>query len=65
MSYEQVAPFAGAWIEIPSYTLPVTMFFTSLPSRERGLKFELLELLSEVDNVAPFAGAWIEMSLVL
>ncbi len=33
-----VAPFAGAWIEI--YPLPVTQVITvSLPSRERGLKF--------------------------
>ena len=34
-----VAPFAGAWIEIywPKYRKPARV---SLPSRERGLKFD-------------------------
>ena len=35
----QVAPFAGAWIEILSYLLQLVGIVASLPSRERGLKF--------------------------
>ena len=38
--FELVAPLAGAWIEITNrLTLP-GIRKTSLPSRERGLKFE-------------------------
>lgn len=33
----RVAPFAGAWIEIVARGIPLR-FYTSLPSRERGLK---------------------------
>ena len=33
----------------------------SLPSRERGLKFEDLIIEDKYDQVAPFAGAWIEI----
>ena len=33
----------------------------SLPSRERGLKFEYLKNFETADAVAPFAGAWIEI----
>ena len=56
-----VAPFAGAWIEIPSITT-ITSWVLSLPSRERGLKFPDT-LLDEYDTlVAPFAGAWIEIA---
>ena len=33
----------------------------SLPSRERGLKFDELCLQYELDDVAPLAGAWIEI----
>ena len=33
----------------------------SLPSRERGLKFNWIDITSESDLVAPFAGAWIEI----
>ena len=32
-----VAPFAGAWIEISNKSID-NLDFTSLPSRERGLK---------------------------
>ena len=35
-----VAPLAGAWIEILYASAPVTSYCLSLPSRERGLKFE-------------------------
>ena len=33
----------------------------SLPSRERGLKFDKFSCLSKCDQVAPLAGAWIEI----
>ena len=36
-----VAPFAGAWIEIPHIQYCGHYQPTSLPSRERGLKFHL------------------------
>ena len=59
-----VAPFAGAWIEIALMpTIP--RHVPSLPSRERGLKFTRLEHLQEGKEVAPFAGAWIEMYFLL
>ena len=37
----QVAPFAGAWIEILSYLLQLVGIVASLPSRERGLKLKI------------------------
>ena len=55
-----VAPFAGAWIEIPSITVR-TPLHLSLPSRERGLKSLLDDISDDDHNVAPFAGAWIEI----
>ena len=55
-----VAPHAGAWIEISSgllwYFLP-----TSLPTRERGLKWPGDALRQAEVRVAPHAGAWIEI----
>ena len=56
-----VAPFAGAWIEISEQTNRLFLG-TSLPSRERGLKFDNFDYKTEFDKVAPFAGAWIEMN---
>ena len=59
-----VAPFAGAWIEIkvaPSSGILVSL---SLPSRERGLKFDVDIAIRGYGCVAPFAGAWIEMQQV-
>ena len=38
----QVAPFAGAWIEIGFNTVFAPFGSTSLPSRERGLKYNRL-----------------------
>ena len=55
-----VAPFAGAWIEIP-YSIFSVVVLSSLPSRERGLKFAISFLVIDVQFVAPFAGAWIEI----
>ena len=37
----------------------------SLPSRERGLKFAVLESLTIEKHVAPFTGAWIEILMTL
>ena len=64
-----VAPFTGAWIEI----LQILTYRgirdrrggnRSLPSRERGLKFDEQTGFLGVLDVAPFAGAWIEMAVV-
>ena len=38
MKVNEVAPFAGAWIEIKNYSEYVGRRVKSLPSRERGLK---------------------------
>ena len=57
-----VAPLAGAWIEISRLsTFVVTS--SSLPSRERGLKFLTASQMSFASPVAPLAGAWIEILL--
>ena len=58
-----VAPFTGAWIEIPmDSAIPDTMP-ESHPSRVRGLKSQRHRLSSRPDHVAPFTGAWIEITL--
>ena len=54
-----VAPFAGAWIEIPVSSVGYTKTEMSLPSRERGLKFKQQKKSRDANSVAPFAGAWI------
>ena len=36
---QEVAPHAGAWIEIPNLVQILARFLTSLPMRERGLKY--------------------------
>ena len=43
--------------------MPTKKPVMSLPSRERGLKFNQSENQTLVDYVAPFAGAWIEISV--
>ena len=55
-----VAPFTGAWIEIV-ILLGVYVDYLSLPSRERGLKFNKSKLKAHELGVAPFTGAWIEI----
>ena len=57
-----VAPFAGAWIEMFNAMKQIAKDVLSLPSRERGLKYELRDLNERIKAVAPFAGAWIEMA---
>ena len=59
-----VAPLAGAWIEI-SKGIVDEVRSESLPSRERGLKFYPAVPDGFDYFVAPLAGAWIEISLVL
>ncbi len=56
-----VAPFAGAWIEMPEMDAAIKLWGRSLPSRERGLKFDRYARRGIYVNVAPFAGAWIEI----
>ena len=57
-----VAPFAGAWIEISSTTSSDIVSSSSLRSPERGLKSDSLEYEEIMGFVAPFAGAWIEIA---
>ena len=56
-----VAPFTGAWIEIGRRYWPIRLH-SSLPSRERGLKFRGAAGEDRGQRVAPFTGAWIEIS---
>ena len=55
-----VAPLAGAWIEIFG-NHKTDQLGTSLPSRERGLKYFKQCTKKCTDPVAPLAGAWIEI----
>ena len=59
-----VAPFAGAWIEMLLLDL-LAVLLLSLPSRERGLKSSAVPCYSMCHKVAPFAGAWIEIPVKL
>ena len=56
-----VAPNAGAWIEILALPSPILQPSKSLPTRERGLKFNILRDSGNDLKVAPNAGAWIEI----
>ena len=56
----EVAPFAGAWIEIQRQAHTQSLK-RSLRSPERGLKFYQQTGGSGILKVAPFAGAWIEI----
>ena len=57
-----VAPLVGAWIEIVIIAGRVIKA-KSLPSWERGLKFESQIVAMRGRNVAPLVGAWIEIGL--
>ena len=59
--YAEVAPLAGAWIEILANGRMMQLSLSSLPSRERGLKFHPQREVVLFYFVAPLAGAWIEM----
>ena len=56
-----VAPFVGAWIEIPAHSLRWPRRQRSLPSWGRGLKSDSVVVAAYGTGVAPFVGAWIEM----
>ena len=59
-----VAPLVGAWIEIPGHFGLVSAFL-SLPSWERGLKYQLKSSIKLCNMmVAPLVGAWIEILFV-
>ena len=55
-----VAPYTGAWIEI-CHIHRHFLHNKSLPTRERGLKFTVLQRFCRNFNVAPYTGAWIEI----
>ena len=57
-----VAPYMGAWIEISNWRRWWTGARVSLPTWERGLKFEGPEINIEMAIVAPYMGAWIEIA---
>ena len=57
---EDVAPLAGAWIEIYMKQAEEKRK-ASLPSRERGLKLAKVAKNKFAPEVAPLAGAWIEI----
>ena len=59
--WSRVTPFAGVWIEIPIFGSPISCRYTSLPSRECGLKSTLAAIWFPLLAVTPFAGVWIEM----
>ena len=56
-----VAPRAGAWIEVKPARIVVTRYQGSLPVRERGLKYFWAPQNPHQNHVAPRAGAWIEV----
>ena len=60
--FNRVAPLAGAWVEIKD-TYQGVHFEMSLPSRERGLKFDFYAASEGAASVAPLAGAWVEIKL--
>ena len=50
---KNVAPFTGAWIEIGLLLNPIDGFYSSLPSRERGLKFVTKEQYESLNVSLP------------
>ena len=58
----QVAPHAGAWIEIKIKGLNTDNDLRSHPMRVRGLKSLGAAALGAAAMVAPHAGAWIEIT---
>ena len=59
-----VAPFAGAWIEIYSF-YEFTQWQTVAPFAGAWIEIEPDRKASAYCFVAPFAGAWIEISFLL
>ena len=60
-----VAPFMGAWIEIPADAVNTQCPWQSHPLWVRGLKFYSLCCWVVVSSVAPFMGAWIEIAPII
>ena len=60
-SISGVAPLVGAWIEICHGVCAFQRNYLSLPSWERGLKFERKQQRAQAITVAPLVGAWIEI----
>ena len=56
----QVAPYAGAWIETSPLLALSPVSIRSRPTRARGLKPADTRGSPERVRVAPYAGAWIE-----
>ena len=56
-----VAPYMGAWIEIVLSGAGSRYLRWSLPTWERGLKFQYFDTIDKNVNVAPYMGAWIEI----
>ena len=56
-----VTPYAGVWIEIFE-SLACSVFPSSLPTRECGLKLSTDRINASQKNVTPYAGVWIEIS---
>ena len=59
-----VTPYAGVWIEIADPTAIVSTW-TSLPTRECGLKLDTRLWQKEFPPVTPYAGVWIEIDDVI
>ena len=60
--FVSVAPFMGAWIEIPMPWLSTSTGLASHPSWVRGLKFAGCRRSFYPATVAPFMGPWIEIT---
>ena len=63
MASSCVAPLVGAWIEI-NVMVWICPRFRSLPSWERGLKSQEVEVKDLAPLVAPLVGAWIEIIII-
>ncbi len=59
---KMVAPYTGAWIEIPREKAEKEKRVTSPPIRGRGLKSYIVFEGEMSRAVAPYTGAWIEIS---
>ena len=57
-----VAPFAGAWIEIAIPLCRVFAIFVA-PFAGAWIEIEIGEKAKKAMSVAPFAGAWIEIAI--
>ena len=58
--FGEVTPLAGVWVEI-TRNLQRLAHLKSLPSRECGLKSDILEPVIRKKVVTPLAGVWVEI----